>query len=519
MDLTKAKVEFARRAVQAFRTGQEEEAHRLFGLAQEQGPEVIDQSDLDAESSRRCREIARRAFEPRLSNERLARPDGDVSFGSFRSEKYFKDGRPGLVSTWDWDRAAKKILDWVRVQGDGGEFRLDLPYVPTFGLVAIAACCRRQRENHATLSLDYAAPSANFAQAIGVPNTIEASKPFVAAEADRTVPLGRIETRAEITSMASNMARLVVPEPEGVYLREIVNYSLIELLRNVVQHSFDPLGGVAAAQMIAPEHGPGGRESVQIAVADLGVGIERSLSRMHPDVEGDPIGAINKAMRPRISGAFEEGGVGSIENAGLGLFFLSRITKLLEGRFLIASRGAAISGADLDAEGHLRQKSLGAGFPGTLVVFEIPREIPERFRSEQGVVSFIRESELPATAPNHGGGVYWIHLTEPEEGVGVHRVLVSVGGGDFESIRELVEKSVLPAIERGVAVVLDFINVSLLTDSMAHELVSRAVREAYERKVPVYAVNTSVAINRTLVFVQGYLLADLAPRGKRRRRR
>jgi len=73
------------------------------------------------------------------------------------------------------------------------------------------------------------------------------------------------------------------------------------------------IGGVAAAQMIVPEHGPGGHESVQIAVADLGVGIEATLSRSHPDVEGDPLAAINKAMRPRISGTFEEGGVGTSE--------------------------------------------------------------------------------------------------------------------------------------------------------------------------------------------------------------
>ena len=95
----------------------------------------------------------------------------------------------------------------------------------------------------------------------------------------------------------------------------------------------------------------------------------------------------------------------------------------------------------------------------------------------------------------------------------------AVGGGDFESIRGLVERSVLPAIAKGVGVVLDFLNVKFLTDSMAHELVGMAVREAYQRKVPIYAVNMTTAIARTLVFVQGYMLADLAPSTKRRRRR
>jgi hypothetical protein len=514
MDLTQAKRDFARKAVRAFTAGDEVKARQLFELAQDQGPAAIEESRLEGGAAIRCKELVREAIARRPASENDVHSIEGVPH---RSEKYFKDGRPGLVATWDWDRAAKAVLDWIRMQEDGGEFRLDLPFVPTFGHVAIAACCRRQRENPANLCLDYAAQSSRFAQAIGVPNTIESSQPFIAAEADRTVPLGRIAERSQIASMASNMARLVVPDSDGIYLREIVNYSLVELLRNVVQHSCDPLGGVAAAQMIPSEHGSSGQASVQIAVADLGLGIEATLAELHSDVKGDALAAINKAMRPRISGTFREGAVGSFENAGLGLFFLSRITKLLKGRFLIASRGAAISGSGSDEEGHLRQRSLAAEFPGTLVVFEIPREIPEQFRSEQGIVSFIRENELRALAPDKGERIYWIQMVEPDAGTSVHRVLVSVGGGDFKSIRELVEKSILPAINAEVGVALDFLNVKFLTDSMAHELVGMAVREAYQRKVPVYAVNTTTAIARTLVFVQSYLLADLAPLKGRRR--
>jgi hypothetical protein len=515
VDLTNAKKDFARKAVLAFCAGDRGEARRLFSLAQEQGPQAILSVELSPEDSRECTQLAHDSYSDRR-NER-GEEDTLTDLTKRKSEKFFTDGRPQLVSTQDWHRAAQRVLEWVTLQYDGGDFRIDQPYIPTYGLVAIAACCRAQRKNPALLSYDYLSPSASFAQAIGIHNTISTSRSFVAAEAERTVPLGRVLNRSQVASMAGDMSTLVVPGPEGKHLREVVNYSLVELLRNVVQHSSDPLGGVAAAQMIAAEHGPGGMESVQIAVADMGAGIESTLSRLHPDISGDALAAINKAIRPRISGTFKEGEFGSEENAGLGLFFLTRITKLLRGRFLIASRGASLSAAGVDSQGHLQQRSLGVDFPGTLAVFEIPREIPAQFQTQQGIIEFIREHELPAMSIDKSKAVYWIRMCEPAEGERVHRVLVSVGGRDFGSIRRLVETSVLPSISQGVAVAMDFVNVTLLTDSMAHELVGLAVREAYQKQVPVYALNTTPAIARTLVFVQGYLLADLAPRRKRRR--
>jgi hypothetical protein len=189
-------------------------------------------------------------------------------------------------------------------------------------------------------------------------------------------------------------------------------------------------------------HGPDNKESVQIAVADLGIGIGKSLSVFHPDVAGDSVAALQKAMRPFVSGMFEEGGRGSIENAGLGLFFLTRIAKLLGGRMILATVGGTICIDGVDSAGHLRQTVIPeVGFPGTLIVLEIPREIPVEYSTQAGVIQAIRERDLPGQSPIKRGSVYWISYADLPEDNDFCRIVVQVGASDFASIQNLVDKA------------------------------------------------------------------------------
>src|SRR5262249_23275038 len=137
----------------------------------------------------------------------------------------------------------------------------------------------------------------------------------------------------------------------------------------------DPLGGIVAAQ-----RNDRGRNSdrpfIQVAVADGGIGIQESLLPLHKTLT-DPREALVKALEPHISGTFEEGESGSAQNAGMGLFFISEMTKLVGGRLLIASRGAALVlegmlGVEEGESHHLRFLERGLGFNGTLVAFEMP---------------------------------------------------------------------------------------------------------------------------------------------------
>lgn len=414
-------------------------------------------------------------------------------------------------STTDWKVAAATALRWVEAHGAGGTFRIRQSFVPTYALAAIAAHIRPGGSNPARIELDYLAPAAQFAVALGLQSIGERShRPWHAKENSRTVPLFRVENLGQVLDLSQRMAGLLLSGEMERNVRDVVTYSLVELMRNVVQHSHDSLGGIAVAQLIQAEHGPQGSEAVQIAIADCGLGIEATLAELHPDVKGRPIAAIQKAMRPHISGKFPEGDRPGVENAGLGLFFLSRIAKRLHGRILVASRGGAIYFGELDDAGHLRPEELiGCSFPGTLVVLELPKERAVETGAYSNIIDKIREEELPQYALPNLGGPCWIVFSEPLDAAAPRRVLISSMSKSFASMRELVESAVLPAIRRGTPVVLDFLNVRFLTDSMAHELVVQAVPEAYERRVKIYAVNADSAIANTLVFVQRYVMSTV----------
>ena len=118
------------------------------------------------------------------------------------------------------------------------------------------------------------------------------------------------------------------------------NHFLNELLRNVVQHSRDPLGGVVGAQLSFGGRNTG-KPAVQVVVADAGIGIPASLQSRHTSLS-DPQEALEKALWPHFSSTFDEGETGNSQNAGMGLFFIAEMTKLVGGRLVIASRGATL---------------------------------------------------------------------------------------------------------------------------------------------------------------------------------
>ena len=96
--------------------------------------------------------------------------------------------------------------------------------------------------------------------------------------------------------------------------RLTMHYVLVELLRNVVQHSGDALGAVVRAQLM--DRGRGyDRPVVQVAVADCGHGLLDALVGMHPALV-DPREAINLASLPFVSGQFPLGGRGTAQKQG-----------------------------------------------------------------------------------------------------------------------------------------------------------------------------------------------------------
>jgi len=105
--------------------------------------------------------------------------------------------------------------------------------------------------------------------------------------------------------------------------RKTLEYVIVELLRNAIQHGGSP-GFVAAQRMDQRNRYP--FPVVQVAVADAGIGIPAALVNHHPHIE-DPRVALERSLHPHISGTFPEGGSGGIKKRRDGSFLHAGVCK------------------------------------------------------------------------------------------------------------------------------------------------------------------------------------------------
>jgi anti-sigma regulatory factor (Ser/Thr protein kinase) len=217
------------------------------------------------------------------------------------------------------------FLAWVTGYREGDDpLQMDtVELAQVWGLAGLGALCLSGRPARVGVVPGKASDAARFAHAVGFDEIVTEQRTQVQLEEGRTVRLRRVTRHGEIESTADEVSRLIVPAGDAGDVRRSIKYVLIELLRNVIQHSEDRAGGVVAAQLM--NRGTYmGRPMIQVAVADAGIGIPEHLGRMHRGVD-DPRVALERALWPHISGTFPPGltGARDSDNAGLGLFFIA----------------------------------------------------------------------------------------------------------------------------------------------------------------------------------------------------
>jgi hypothetical protein len=284
--------------------------------------------------------------------------------------------------------------------------------------------------------------------------------------------------------------------------RRTLYYVLNELLRNVVQHSQDPLGGIVGAQL-----NRGGRNAVQpmvqVAVADAGIGIPVSLQTRHKAL-ADPKVALERSLWPHVSSAFDEGETGNAQNAGMGLFFIAEMTKLVGGRLVIATRGATLI---LEGDAHFenphgtqRFLDVGLDYPGTLVTFEMPAESEQDY---EGMIETIRQRAKERT-PRRAIHKWLTFAAPPPQAFKV--VVRYTQVEDAGQAQRYSEENLLPRLVKKEPVALDFAGIPTCTQSYVHALLYEALRLAWARKTPIYILNAQPAVRSTLELLENYAL-------------
>jgi anti-sigma regulatory factor (Ser/Thr protein kinase) len=146
--------------------------------------------------------------------------------------------------------------------------------------------------------------------------------------AGRFIPLTQVRSSEDLTRFLTDMVPLLHLEP--VYV-EPIQYTISELVRNVLEHACSKDGAVVCAQY----HKKGNK--IRIGIVDTGIGIRESINESHQaktDLE-----AIKLALTPGITGTTLKPG-GSEQNAGAGLFFIKTIAFFNRDPFVVYTGGA-----------------------------------------------------------------------------------------------------------------------------------------------------------------------------------
>jgi hypothetical protein len=373
-------------------------------------------------------------------------------------------------------------------------------WLDPFALAVVVAQARRQADLGVGISIcaSTSIPSNRFAMSMGLRDVLEGYPPK-GAHPERTIPLTKLKSHAEMHTFAATAARSISPDdPE---IAAAAEYCLIELIRNVFDHSqSSPI--VCAQRMEAGRFGRA-EDTIQVAVADGGVGMLSTLERMHGWVETDSM-AVDAGLMPHISGTFPKGALGRMQdNAGLGLFFVSEFVKLVDGRMLVwTGEHLRVLVGDVDAE--LGYHSFPAKtFPlaGTAVAFELSIGLLDDYTT---FFAHLREELERHRTPTVAQETVFRRVATPSPDA--RQTLVRYLSEDTIRAREHRVDHLIPRVRRSSVVCLDFRGLKAMSPSFAHALFYETLREASIVGCTLECANTNDAVWEALRQVEGYAL-------------
>lgn len=393
------------------------------------------------------------------------------------------------------------VLSWM-----DSSPRLELDFaararnVHIWSLVGLAALANSSQSSERPVTVRWGRNAqADFATAVGFGEMVSDRRPHREVQAHRTVRLQRVSRFEQIETVAGDISRLLIKSAEAEDTRQTLYYILVEFLRNAVQHSQDKQGAVVGAQLMDKTREYKRRPVVQVAVGDAGIGIMNSLLATYPRI-ADAHEALTTALQPWVSSQFFYGARGGSTNAGLGLYFISEMAKRAAGRLLVASRGGSLLlQGDATYQQHHHIKAEGPGFPGTIVVFELPLGEVQDYGSLIAHIQDLAKERLPSATH-----IKWFQYKQgPKK---LLRIGVRYGAENTARAQQLVNEHLLPRISRGESIEFDFSGLQVCTQSYLHALLFLVVRAAYAAQVPLYVTNARPAVLSSLDFLEGYAL-------------
>lgn len=318
---------------------------------------------------------------------------------------------------------------------------------------------------------------------------------MIPADTENAVFLRQVKKSSEIPSFARSVAGVLRIEDEE--LAGAIEYAFVELLRNVVQHSGSPCGAVAMAQF-QPKTG-----QVEIAVADKGIGIRSHISRRYPEAESD-LQALKVAILPHASGTFGQNMYGSMQNnAGLGLFFVKEISGRGGGSFDLISGHAMVSRwGKHDARKGSRDITMPqAGWEGTLAVVKLQTKHIGDFDL---LLDACRGLAAEARDDPFLQALEFIETLQDEDDREFLQVIVNDFYEDVEAAAQIRDTQIIPTLHQKGVVVLDFSGIRVITQSFAHAILYKILRDLLHVKSSLFLYGCTNAVKAAVRAVAAY---------------
>lgn len=241
---------------------------------------------------------------------------------------------------------------------------------------------------------------------------------------------------------------------------DAVRYIISELTYNALEHGFNP-----QIPSLLQFNWYQDKNQLSFILADLGVGIKTHLEQTYAPFTNNT-DAIAMALEPEISGTFgvNVGPYKQQNNAGMGLYLSSNLGKTLEADMYIVSGDGVAHISPLD----VTYTTLNNSWPGTFIYMTIGFDRLKTYDLHKHLEDFRKHATETVAKRNN-------IVRAPELYIDMYNYCGERCEVKLEAIN-LRERKIIPAIQKGETVVLDFSHAITATHSFLTALLADPIK-------------------------------------------
>ena len=237
---------------------------------------------------------------------------------------------------------------------------------------------------------------------------------------------------------------------------DAVRYIISELTYNALEHGFNP-----QIPSLLQFNWYRDKNQLSFILADLGIGIKNHLEQTYAPFTNNT-DAIAMALEPEISGTFgvNVGPYKQQNNAGMGLYLSSNLGKTLEADMYIVSGDGVAHISPLD----VTYTTLENAWPGTFIYMTIGFDRLKTYDLHKHLEDFRKHATETVAKRNN-------IVRAPELYIDMYNYCGERCEVKLEAIN-LRERKIIPAIQKGETVILDFSHAITATHSFLTALLA-----------------------------------------------